>query len=304
MAVYNIHGGHNKIVPGAGSYLDEVTEDRKITAGVIALLRAQGHTVYDCTDDAGRTAGANLANIVAKCNAHNAAIDVSIHLNAAKKDAGDGKTKGTEVFVYSASSGAKNAAARVCANMAALGFTNRGVRVSTSLYVLRKTNAPAMLIEVCFVDDKDDADLYNKVGVNAICKAIASAIVNTSIPTNVAQSTASVTTNTNATTKAATGEIAELQAECNAQGFSNQKVDNIPGPITLAGCPTLKVGARGNITKWVQRKLNALGYNCGALDGIFGAKTAAAVMAFQRANGLVADGIVGQKTWSKLLGLS
>ena len=35
MAVYNVHGGHNRIVPGASSYLDEVTEDRKITAGVI-----------------------------------------------------------------------------------------------------------------------------------------------------------------------------------------------------------------------------------------------------------------------------
>ena len=44
MGVYNVHGGHNRIVPGAGHYLDEVTEDRKITAGVIALLQAYGHT--------------------------------------------------------------------------------------------------------------------------------------------------------------------------------------------------------------------------------------------------------------------
>lgn len=69
MGVYNVHGGHNRIVPGAGHYLDEVTEDRKITAGVIALLQASGHTAYNCTDDVGKTVGANLANIVAKCNA-------------------------------------------------------------------------------------------------------------------------------------------------------------------------------------------------------------------------------------------
>lgn len=99
------------------------------------------------------------------------------------------------------------------------------------------------------------------------------------------------------------GEIAELQAECNRQGFSSQKVDNMPGPITLAGCPMVKKGAEGNITRWVQRKLNALGYNCGSVDGIFGVNTKAAVMAFQRARGLSADGIVGPKTWSKLLGL-
>lgn len=98
--------------------------------------------------------------------------------------------------------------------------------------------------------------------------------------------------------------IAELQAECNRQGFSNQKVDGIAGPITLAGCPMLKKGASGNITRWLQTKLNSLGYNCGAVDGIFGNNTKNGVMAYQRAKGLVVDGIVGAKTWSKLLGLS
>ena len=98
--------------------------------------------------------------------------------------------------------------------------------------------------------------------------------------------------------------IAELQAECNRQGFSAQKVDNDAGPITLAGCPMLKKGASGNITRWLQRKLNSLGFDCGNVDGDFGTKTKAAVMAFQKAKGLVVDGIVGTKTWSKLLGLS
>lgn len=187
MGVYNVHGGHNRIVPGAGHYLDEVTEDRKITAGVIALLQAYGHTAYNCTDDVGKTVGANLANIVAKCNAHTADLDISIHQNAAKVDPGDGKTKGVEVFVYSTSSKAYAAAGRVCAKLAALGFTNRGVKISTGLYVLRHTKSPAMLIEVGFVDDKDDADLYNKVGVNAICKAITEGILNSSVASTLAQ---------------------------------------------------------------------------------------------------------------------
>lgn len=181
MSTYNVHGGHNKIVPGASSYLNEVTEDRKVAAGVIKILKAQGHTVYDCTDDVGKTQGANLANIVAKCNKHTAALDISIHFNAAKKDPGDGKTKGVEVFVYSSSSKAKAAAERVCKKLAALGFTNRGVKVSTGLYVLKNTKSPAMLVEVCFVDDKDDASLYSKVGVDAICKAIAEGILNKTI---------------------------------------------------------------------------------------------------------------------------
>ena len=180
MASYNVHGGHNRIVPGASSYLDEVAEDRKICEEVIRLLQAEGHTASNCTDDSGSTQSKNLANIVARCNAHSVTLDISIHFNAASKDTGDGKTKGVEVYVYSSSSSAKAAAQRVCDNIAALGFKNRGVKVSTSLYVLRKTVSPAMLIEVCFVDDADDADLYNKVGYKAVAQAIAQGILNKS----------------------------------------------------------------------------------------------------------------------------
>ena len=43
----------------------------------------------------------------------------------------------------------------------ALGFKNRGVKIRTDLYVLHRTNSPAMLIECCFVDDKDDVELYD-----------------------------------------------------------------------------------------------------------------------------------------------
>jgi peptidoglycan hydrolase-like protein with peptidoglycan-binding domain len=50
--------------------------------------------------------------------------------------------------------------------------------------------------------------------------------------------------------------------------------------------------------------LNDLGFNSGEEDGIFGAKTNNAVTSFQRQFGLVADGVVGPKTWSKLLGIS
>ena len=54
-----------------------------------------------------------------------------------------------------------------------------------------------------------------------------------------------------------------------------------------------------------EERLIALGYSCGpcGADGINGAETQAAIKAFQRDHGLAVDGIVGQKTWSKLLGL-
>ncbi len=98
--------------------------------------------------------------------------------------------------------------------------------------------------------------------------------------------------------------VRELQEEINKQGFGNLVVDNIAGPKTLAAAPTVALGARGNITIWLQKKLISLGYslNYGA-DGIFGQETKKTVMQFQRDNNLVSDGIVGKNTWRKLLGI-
>lgn len=166
MGVYNVHGGHNFIVPGAKGLLDETTEDRKVTARVISALRAAGHTVYDCTDDSGRTQGQNLANIVAKCNAHPVDLNISNHLNA-------GGGTGVEVWCYNEKT--KDIAASICASVSsALGIPNRGVKYSKNLYVLRKTAGSAILVECCFVDNQNDASHWNadKCG-DAIASAIA-----------------------------------------------------------------------------------------------------------------------------------
>ena len=53
-------------------------------------------------------------------------------------------------------------------------------------------------------------------------------------------------------------------------------------------------------TKTMQQKLKNWGYYTGAVDGIFGSKTRAAVISFQKKNGLTADGIVGPKTLAAL----
>ena len=58
---------------------------------------------------------------------------------------------------------------------------------------------------------------------------------------------------------------------------------------------------RGSDVRVLQTMLNALGYHCGRVDGIFGDRTAAAVRSFQRRNGLKVDGIVGRATKAKLL---
>lgn len=67
----------------------------------------------------------------------------------------------------------------------------------------------------------------------------------------------------------------------------------------------LKQGVTGEQVKTLQRLLSALGYNLGGYgaDGSFGPKTHSAVLAFQRKTKLTADGIVGENTWNKLLGI-
>lgn len=161
MATYNVHAGHSLVCRGASALLDEVNENRKVKDKVIELLRKEGHTVYDCTDDIGTTQRQNLSNIKNKCNAHRVDLDVAIHLNSLRKDViGDGKTGGIEIWNYDA--GTKTVSDRICASVSrALNVTNRGTKYSKEYYILNNTKAPAMIIECCFVDDKDDVDRWD-----------------------------------------------------------------------------------------------------------------------------------------------
>ncbi|MEM9927243.1 MAG: peptidoglycan-binding domain-containing protein [Cyanobacteria bacterium P01_D01_bin.50] len=65
--------------------------------------------------------------------------------------------------------------------------------------------------------------------------------------------------------------------------------------------PTIQQGSTGPDVSTLQAFLKQLGYYSGAIDGDFGPQTKQAVIDFQQAQGLTADGIVGPNTWSKLL---
>lgn len=64
-----------------------------------------------------------------------------------------------------------------------------------------------------------------------------------------------------------------------------------------------EVGSTGPGVSALQTRLNALGYNCGRSDGIFDGATRNAVRAYQRAQGLSADGIAGTQTLGRLYGM-
>lgn len=177
-----ISGGHNKIVQGASCYINEVTEDRKVVEAFRKYAKELNLSCYVCHDDVGKTQSENLKNIVANHNKKKRDLDISVHFNAYKKVGKDGKSKGVEVWVYDEKSECYDLAKEICEELAKLGFTNRGVKVSKSLAFLKNTEKPAMLIEFCFVDDKDDTDLYKKEGADTIGKIIAETIAKKEVP--------------------------------------------------------------------------------------------------------------------------
>ena len=103
-------------------------------------------------------------------------------------------------------------------------------------------------------------------------------------------------------TKDITPDIKGLQTILNRAG-ANLVVDGIAGVKTLTAVKqyTVERNDKGTLIKWVQERLNQLGYDCGVADGIAGDKTMGAIGAWQKANGL-GIGYLGGGDWDILLG--
>lgn len=80
----------------------------------------------------------------------------------------------------------------------------------------------------------------------------------------------------------------------------NTLLGNAPQPEQVTQATVYQKGSTGSVVKDIQAKLNELGYNCGIADGAFGNNTYNAVLSFQKAKGLTADGIVGNATLTAL----
>jgi peptidoglycan hydrolase-like protein with peptidoglycan-binding domain len=84
--------------------------------------------------------------------------------------------------------------------------------------------------------------------------------------------------------------------------IDNDYLDVAP-PVNrdFSAYPTVQSGSTGAAVTAAQYVLNDEGYGPIAVDGQFGAQTQSAVVAFQTAKGLTADGVVGAHTWTALL---
>lgn len=164
---FTINAGHSAKAPGAsGNGYKEHEVARQIKDKLITGIKAVGLKAVDTTSDAANKS-AVLVEQAKKCNAiaKKGRLDVSIHLNA-------GGGKGTEVLYYTEN---KLSAEISKAVADAGGFTNRGAKLRKDLYFLKHTDASAILIEVCFIDNKDDMKkLFTNMDkvINAIVKAL------------------------------------------------------------------------------------------------------------------------------------
>ena len=141
-------------------------------------------------------------------------------------------------------------------------------KTTANFQVLRQTNAPAVLMEYGFMDSKTDAsvilsDDYAKLVAYTTMDGIAQCVGLKKEQTKISK-----------------------QEEC------------------TVNVKTLSNGNQGAAVKALQLLLIGFGYSCGSsgADGVFGAKTLAAVKNYQKGKGLVVDGIVGTETWTSLLG--
>lgn len=198
--------GHGAGDPGAiGTYNGKEYEEADLTREVVTALAAKLKGFAEVSVyDQNRNAYTDYKNGSLSNRAKFQEFDfvLEIHFNAFKADSGDGKNKGVEIYAKSVS----NIESNIVKNIAALGFTNRGVK-STGFAVIntaRSKGARAALLEICFIDDADDMKLF-LAKKNQIVDAIV-----TGFGFAVSGETPTAQTTPTKTEKPATGKTGEL----------------------------------------------------------------------------------------------
>ena len=161
-----IDQGHNPRNPNAGAEGNGLREQDivfRVGIELAELLRANGN--FDvrlsrptADTQVGTSNTTSLRLRVADANSWGADYFLSIHTNASENSA----ATGSEAFAFSQPSRAFELGEDILVGLnQTTGLRNRGMQVRTNLYVLRKTAMPAVLIELGFISNPNDANLMN-----------------------------------------------------------------------------------------------------------------------------------------------
>jgi len=154
-----LDAGHNYGPPDTGASgfgLREQDVTFQIADTVRVLLELHGVDVRmsrkNLTDILGRTLSESLTLRAEGSNNFGADYCVSIHANA-------GGGIGAETFAFQRGTKGDQLAGRIQAQLVAMGMRNRGVKYSQDFFMLRRPNAPAVLVELGFIDNANDNDI-------------------------------------------------------------------------------------------------------------------------------------------------
>lgn len=161
-----IDQGHNPQNPNAGAEANGVREqDVTYAVGVELAALLESNPFFEVklsrnspTEQLGTSNTTSLAARVNAANSWGADYFISLHCNASTNTA----ASGSEVYVYSRSSPAYPLGEDILVGLHnATGLPNRGMFINPSLYVLRRTNMPALLVEMGYLTNVLDAELLS-----------------------------------------------------------------------------------------------------------------------------------------------
>jgi N-acetylmuramoyl-L-alanine amidase len=159
-----IDQGHNPVNPNAGAEGNGLREQNlvyEIGRELASLLRANGNFEVRLSrptpqTQLGNSTSSSLKIRVNEANSWGADYFISLHTNASTSPAANG----SEALVYSSPSRSASLAEDILEGLnEATGLRNRGVKVRSGLYVLRKTQMPAVLVELAFISNPEEAAL-------------------------------------------------------------------------------------------------------------------------------------------------
>lgn len=196
------HGGND---PGAVKYGQEHEYALSIVKEVAKRLPSSIRAVLtrnskNALDDV------KARDLKARCavsDKFDADLFVSIHLNA-------GNGTGYETLVYSSTAQDKTVHAEIKKVLDKYKVRDRGIKVRDDVYVLKGTKAKALLLEICFIDNKSDmALLDNQTYFHELCQAIADGIAKA---VGVSPKTTKAATITPGRYRVYTGQFTSLEA--------------------------------------------------------------------------------------------
>ena len=170
--------GHGAGDPGAiGTSCRETDETRAMTKLVADYLKGTADVaIYPAARNAYSDYRSSILNATANFGWYDYVLE--IHFNAISASYADGTVKGSEVWV-TPSEKSYGVEKEILNSLGNLGFTNRGVKISGNLAVInaaKRAGVSSALLEVCFIDDADDMQLYTS-DRSRVAQAIAGGII-------------------------------------------------------------------------------------------------------------------------------